>query len=189
MTQLHFTTCTSCGKITSYENKRSWYNATAKLRKTGILRCMVCAGKEGREASDKTIPGRPIGSKTSPEKLIHYSRPGAGKRLNESLSHEQRLQGIATRYGFSTYEEYESTLSDKHLYKKEVLRITKQQDISILENYDKLRGACGVEGAHQLDHIYSIHKGFTNGVSPSVIGSIDNLQIIPWEENRKKGHK
>lgn len=73
-------------------------------------------------------------------------------------------------------------------YKARVHAITRSQDISILENSDKPRGLCGVEGAYQLDHIISITHGFKNGISPEVIGNIKNLQFLPWKENRTKWH-
>ena len=71
-------------------------------------------------------------------------------------------------------------------YRSEVVRITRQQDLTILENYDKPRGLCGVEGAYQLDHIISIKYGFDNNISPDIIGNVNNLQFITWQENRAK---
>lgn len=74
-------------------------------------------------------------------------------------------------------------------YKADVARVTGLQDLSLLENYDKLRGLCGVKGAYQLDHILSVKYGYENNISPEVIGHISNLQFIPWEENRAKWDK
>ena len=59
---------------------------------------------------------------------------------------------------------------------------------STWENYDKI-GKSGITGAYQLDHIIPIKYGFDNNICPSVIGHIDNLQIIPWKENRSKWDK
>ena len=73
-------------------------------------------------------------------------------------------------------------------YKAEVYRVTRRQPIELLENYDKPRGRCGEEGAFQLDHKVSIKYGYENNVDPYVIGCLSNLQFIPWEENRSKGH-
>lgn len=188
MAELRSHTCTSCGKITYYDNVGSWRNAKTKLTRTGILRCPPCAGKEGREASSKTPTGRPKGSRTKEEKRINHSRPGAGKRLNGNITKEQRLEGIAKRNGYQTYEEYQATLTDWEKYKNEVWRLTNAQPLTLLENFDK-RGQSGVEGAHQIDHIYSILKGFKNQVPPALIADIKNLQMIPWLENRKKGWK
>lgn len=55
-----------------------------------------------------------------------------------------------------------------------------------LENSDKL-GLCGVEGAYQLDHKVSVAYGFYNHIPAEIIGQLDNLEIITWEENRSKG--
>jgi len=74
-------------------------------------------------------------------------------------------------------------------YKADVARITRKQDLTLLENYDKPRGVCGTEGAYQLDHIVSIKYGYDNNIPAETIGNISNLQIIPWEENRTKSDK
>lgn len=74
-------------------------------------------------------------------------------------------------------------------YKLKVNQITKSNDLSVLPNYDKPRGVCGVPGAYQLDHIISIKYGFDNNIDPVIIGGIDNLRFIPWEENRLKSDK
>lgn len=179
--------CTSCQKVLYYENVGSWRNAKTKLNKTGVLRCPPCAGKEGRDASKVEIPGRPRGSKNKDNsKVIEANK----KKVNylKLITKEQRLQGIAKRLGYTTYEEYQATLSEWELYKNEVWRVTNSQPIHLLENFSK-RGASGVEGAYQIDHIYSVYKGFRNQVPPALIGDIKNLQMLPWEENRKKGVK
>ena len=186
MTETHYTTCTSCGKVTEYTNKRSWYNATAKLRKTGILRCPPCAGKEGRDASDVKITGRPKGVKNKDNTKIKEAASKSTKRYKFVNTPETSRNSVAKRLGYETYEEYEATLSDWEKYKNEVMRITNSQPLWLLENHDK-RGPSGVEGAYQVDHIYSKYKGFKNGVPASIIGHIDNLVMLPWKENRDKG--
>lgn len=77
--------------------------------------------------------------------------------------------------------------TERDLYIAEVRKFTRRHKhvYSKWENFDKI-GRCGVSGAYQLDHIVSIRHGFLNGIHPSTIGDISNLQIITWEENRKK---
>ena len=48
------------------------------------------------------------------------------------------------------------------------------------------RTLCGVPGGYQLDHKISILKGFMFGINPTVIGSLDNLDMLPWADNRLK---
>lgn len=69
-------------------------------------------------------------------------------------------------------------------YRRKVYYWTSKNDLTILENYDK-RSLLG----YHLDHKYSITEGFKNNVPPKVIGSIHNLEFIPYSENVKKGTK
>lgn len=62
---------------------------------------------------------------------------------------------------------------------------TELNDLTKLENYNK-RGRAGTNGAYHLDHIYTIFDGFSNNVPPEIIGNINNLRFIPWEENVSK---
>jgi hypothetical protein len=48
------------------------------------------------------------------------------------------------------------------------------------------RGRCGIEGAYNLDHLVSVYDGFQNNIPTYIIGSINNLKYIPWEENLSK---
>ena len=189
MAEIRSHVCTSCGKVTYYDVLGSWRNAKTKLTRTGILRCPPCAGKEGRISSDKKPTGRPFGSKNSGNTKVKEAAQASPNRYQfSSLTKEQRLRGIAKRNGYETYEKYQATLSDWEKYKNEVWRITNQQPLHLLENYDK-RGASGVEGAYQIDHMYSMLKGFKNQIPPILIGNIENLQMLPWLDNIKKGWK
>ena len=78
--------------------------------------------------------------------------------------------------------------SDFEKYKREVWKITNKNDLSLLENIDK-RGMAGVDGAYHLDHKISIFYGFTNDIPHDIIGHINNLRMIPWQENYRKGIK
>lgn len=176
--------CTTCGINIEFESKGGWLNARTKLTRTGILRCRVCGGKEGRAASSIKPVGRPRGSKNS-------YKVERGPEVIKNIgwyNFETRMLQIARRNGYNTYEEYRANLDDWKKYKIDVWRVTKQQPLHLLENYDK-RGVNGEEGAYTLDHILSIRKGFNESIPPEVIGDITNLQMLPWEENITKGWK
>jgi len=184
--QVHF--CSKCSTAIRYTNLGSWRNARTRLNRGIELKCQPCAGREGRQSSLKTPTGRPKGSKTSPEKLINHSRPGAGKRLNSILTFEQRMIGIAKRNGYDSYEEYRNSLPEWKRYKIDVWRITNQQPLHLLEHFEK-RGVNGQIGAYTLDHIISVKRGFIENIPAEKIGDISNLQMLPWEENITKGWK
>jgi len=84
------------------------------------------------------------------------------------------------------YDTYLENLPAYDKYRNDVNKVTNEQPIEILDNCDK-RGLCGVDGAYQLDHKFSILEGFKQGVEPEVIGNITNLGFIPWEDNLNKG--
>jgi transposase-like protein len=81
---------------------------------------------------------------------------------------------------------YLKTLTEYKKYKREVWVETNKQPINTLNNYDK-RGLNGKEGVYQLDHKFSIFEGFKQNIKPEIIGNINNLEFIPWEENLSKG--
>lgn len=76
--------------------------------------------------------------------------------------------------------------SEKRKYAYLVSKVTEKYDLSSLPNYDKPRGLCGIEGVYQLDHIIPIQYGFDNNIDPEIIGHIENIQFIPWEQNNEK---
>jgi transposase-like protein/predicted transcriptional regulator len=96
--------------------------------------------------------------------------------------------GLVRRYRDISYGEFLKIENNFKKYKNDVMKITNQQPINELANYEK-RGNSGVNGAFHLDHKFSILEGFKNNISPNIIGNIKNLEFIPWEENIKKRTK
>jgi len=86
----------------------------------------------------------------------------------------------------TNHPRWNSNKDAQKAYYANVLRVTRLNDLSSLKNYDKPRGLCGQEGAYQLDHIISIKYGFDNNIAPELLGHINNLRFIPWQENRNK---
>jgi hypothetical protein len=188
ITETH--SCTRCNSKLYYTNKGSWYNARKRKENQGFLICKPCQDKNAKivNKANPKITGRPKGSKTRPEKRANHSRPGNGRRLNGSLTFEQRMLGIAKRNGYSSYEEYRNSLPEWKKYRIDVWRITNQQPLHLLENYNK-RGVNGQTGAYTLDHKISVKRGFIENIPAEIIGNIDNLEMLPWEENITKGWK
>ena len=125
--------------------------------------------------------GRILGvSSTVPQRILKK----LGITRNIGLAQEIKN---ANKSGLS-YDEYISLLPVFVKYKKMVTKITKKQSVNTLPNYEK-RGKCGISGAYQLDHKFSILEGFKNGINPEIIGNINNLEFIPWEDNVKKSSR
>lgn len=181
-------TCTNCNKEVSYKNKVSWLNVRTKLDRDGFYHCRQCAGKIGRENSDKKPTGRPKGSKNRKD-YTPWNKGWSGNVRNIGWhKKETRMLQIARRNGYETYEEYRDSLPEWKAYKIDVWRLTNQQPLHLLENYDK-RGVNGQDGAYTLDHKISIKRGFIENIPPEEIADISNLEMLPWEENIVKGWK
>lgn len=121
-----------------------------------------------------------IGEANTGEKCFFYGKNKSGTD-NAFIQYKIKELGI-------TEQEYEQLRGNWRVYRREVLRITREQQTYTLENQDK-RGKTGIEGAYHLDHAISIKYGFANNISPEVIGHISNLRFIPWRDNISKGTK
>jgi hypothetical protein len=128
----------------------------------------------------------------SKSKVGKVSNPNGsnGKLKGQSLkkSHREKIREslVKSHYNISINDWFKIK-GDKEIYYREVWRITYQQPLSTLENYDK-RGNAGNIGAYQIDHIYPISKGFIEGINPEIIGNIKNIQMLPWYENIRKSN-
>lgn len=113
-----------------------------------------------------------------------------GEKVRETVSlrtkEESRVVGQNIRNGMVVNgRAIPEDLADAFdLYKRKVWAETNRNDLTILENYSK-RGRTG----YHLDHKYSIWQGFTNNVSPEIIGHIKNLEMLPYQENLSKFNK
>lgn len=182
--------CTKCNTLLEYTNTGSWYNARKRRERQGFLHCKDCKKVHASKANkgNPKITGRPKGSPNRPD-YVPWNK-GKSDNVNNIGWHnyETRMLQIARRNGYNTYEEYRESLPEWKKYKIDVWRVTKQQPLHLLENFH-LRGVNGEEGAYTLDHMVSIKKGFMQNISPEKVGHIDNLQMLPWEENITKGWK
>lgn len=204
--------CTSCTTLKHYSTKRSYDTATYNLRKRGYAYCKECLKKHVSEkykgkpnpsykrnnSIKKFFKECPVCNKSqgyATEKILYENIRlntmcntcsglihKKGERLNNSLSPEKRLQMIATREGFSSYEEYQAKFKEFRKYHNKVRNLTWKQPIETLENFDK-RALSGTPGGYQIDHIVTIHDGFVNNIPAKTIAHISNLRMITWEEN------
>lgn len=141
-------------------------------------------GKHHKTESKKKMSEKKFGYKPW---ITGKKLPGIFKRFNRRGINNAYIKYILKEENI-TYDEYLSRLTDKKKYYKEVIQITRLQNIKILENYEKQSKAPD-EHAYHLDHIYPIIKGFENNIPPEMIGDISNLRFIPWKENLHKSDK
>lgn len=118
--------------------------------------------------------------------IINYKSGEEHHLFGKKLDFEHKKKIIESRMNMS-YDMYEKYIGEYKIYYNKVINITEKQNLKSLKDYNK-RGKAGIKNAYQLDHKYSIYEGFKNGIDPEIIGNINNLEFIPYEENIKK-HK
>ena len=67
-----------------------------------------------------------------------------------------------------------------HRYRLVVQYVTNQHRGELIEGYKT--GRCGTDGAWQVDHKLSVLYGYKNKVSPLLVGGINNLEVMEWED-------
>lgn len=76
------------------------------------------------------------------------------------------------------------------VYQGKVQRLTEEVYNINIDEINPMRynrRLCGVEGGWQLDHIESIRYCFDNDLPAEYCARLENLQMLPWEHNLKKG--
>jgi hypothetical protein len=94
-----------------------------------------------------------------------------------------------TKFGYE-YSEFLAKQPEFRKYYNEVRNITSKnlkKYKHIFKNLDKL-GRCGDTGKFQVDHNFSIKRGFELNITPHLIGHPSNLRVITWEENLIKSN-
>lgn len=75
-------------------------------------------------------------------------------------------------------------------YAKEVRALSEQtynENIRKLNPHGFKRGLAGTEGAYHLDHKIPIIECFKRGWPPEKAATVENLQLLSWEDNLSKG--
>ena len=143
--------------------------------------------KIGRDCYREYLENTTDYTKQEIDKIIKESRGNFSKEKLDIQQFNERIYKTRKTFERKGIWIPLSDLSDYELYRREVWKYTDKNDLSSLENYEK-RGRAGVPGAYHLDHKFSISRGFIEGISPDIIGSIQNLEFITWEDNvRKQG--
>lgn len=117
----------------------------------------------------------------------HLCYPCARKDVGAKMDTTNTIKATKSRTG-NKHPSFNPNKSEFKEYQRLVGIATNKNDLSLMEHHDK-RGRAGVDGAYHLDHIISMKYGFDNNISPNIIGAIQNLRFITWEENYQKRAK
>jgi len=138
-------------------------------------------------------------SQTNPKSIANLNRNGwSGKQQSVESNQKRSMTLTGITRSKETINKTRKTKIDRGIiwkpddpeylefkkYRRKVYYWTSKNDLTQLEHHEK-RALLG----YHLDHKYSITEGFKNKVPPKVIGSIYNLEFIPYNANISKGTK
>jgi hypothetical protein len=134
-----------------------------------------------RDAANRQF-STPESRKLNSERIrrVYEERPELRDRARE-LAKRQHAEYKQT----DEYQHWLSKKSEYELYKMEVLRLTFENDLTVLDNWSKRN----LYYKYEVDHIYPIRQAFKHNIPANLIGDIRNLRIIPRKENRSKSGK
>jgi hypothetical protein len=144
-----------------------------------LTRCDDC-GKEWEACYGNMVKSR-----------IHRCFPCARKYVGQIMDCTNIIAASKNRIG-PKHQRWKADKKDFEAYKAEVQRHTRKSYQMFEQRINPKgvpRSRCGTEGGYQLDHKTSIRRGYDEDIPAFVIGNVNNLQMLPWQKNRAKGHK
>lgn len=130
-----------------------------------------------------------LSEKTKKIRSDNFRKNILDKNLNKfgGSTEETYKKIFKTRFGYE-YSIFKEKQPEFRKYYNQVRNITiknLKKFNHLFCNLDNL-GKCGENGKYQIDHIFSIKKGFDNKITPHLIGHPSNLRVISWEQNLRK---
>jgi hypothetical protein len=92
----------------------------------------------------------------------------------------------------SNHHNWNPNKSEFRAYAYKVRRLSEKtytEHLSILNPNGLQRTLCGTDGGYQLDHKVSIKAAFDLRMPEENVAQVENLQLLPWKDNRRKTHK
>lgn len=144
----------------SASNKRVWENPEYKAKMRHLF-------SEGHKGTTKPLEVR----KKISDAQIGVPKPTSGVR--GSKHHRWN----PNKSEFKQYRRMVQSLTEKNY------RAHRQ----VINPQGYPRTKCGIEGGYQLDHKTSVREGFEKKIPACELAHINNLQMLSWRENRRKG--
>jgi hypothetical protein len=136
--------------------------------------------KTDEELDEINLKNKETNYKTSITKQNIINDKGLNLLQLEYIKGKGKRKETRIKHGFQLPDEL---VDDYILYKRMVWFYTRRQNLKSLIDYDK-RGRL----TYHLDHKYSIMEGFIRNIPPYIIGNINNLEMLPYDDNIRK-HK
>lgn len=145
---------------------------TTKLRKS------IAAKRRDNSVYEGITPWNKGKVASSDPRVLSYTIKGRG----------QKRKGNYTKGNL--HPSWNPNLKQYKRYRYEVMLITERNFAKhhrAINPNNFPRTLAGVPKGYHLDHIKSVKVGFLKNISPEDIAAKENLQMLPWIENIRKG--
>jgi hypothetical protein len=188
-----------CSKITQHcptvKSKIGSKNAVSlKGRKpTPEQLAGLAKGRNGRKPSTETIEKIRQGNIETKRKqdIVPWNK-GLGIDDPRVASYANKQRGVQRATRIKIIHSDDPVYQDFKKYRNRIAVRTKNTYNKFKDQLNPLNlvlGKAGILGAHHIDHIMSVREGFTYSVPIEMMASIENLRVIPWQENISKYSK
>lgn len=157
-------------------------------------------GKVRKELDVNTIRGRRYGEGIKNKTVICANpacqkefmiKPAVRKRFCSKSCSTTIVNPAPKGKGSRPYQVKEHT-PEFTKYKRLVHSLSQEtynNNIDIINPNRYPRTICGVDSGWQLDHIKTILECYNQGISPQEASSIENLRMLPWQDNLMRNFK
>ena len=184
-----------CGKELNFKNINIGYHSFCSTKCSKLS----TSTQEKYENTMIEVYGVNHNMKTE-ESLDKRKKTWLEKYGKESISQVEEIKEKQLENRRKTLENYGhwTKLKDKsewELYRRKVMEFTRQSlnkygEERFGKHWKLLRGPNRIgQDNYQIDHKISKKEGFINNIDPSLIGHIENLELIHWKTNNKKKTK
>ena len=135
------------------------------------------------------------GKRVVTEKTIAHAKELANNRTNDPWNKGKVTGQIPWNKGLKKQEDPDILQRDDPIYRN-FGQYRNRIAYRTKKTYEKYKdiinpnnlplGKCGIDGAHNIDHIISVREGFEKGLAVEEMSRKENLQVIPWLENVQK---
>ena len=169
----------SSGSEECNEKRRQWTLKNNPMNKSEV--------REKHKKKMKTLSGKNNPLYTNPNGLENLRKAQRSPEMRE----KRLLIGSRLDYKLKLSKAHSKILGKVKEYREYHEIVIQETNRSLIEHKKDIPNyhLRGKKHCHDLDHKYSILKGFNNNVSPKIVGHWKNLEIMSGSKNRSKQEK
>lgn len=161
-----------------------------KANQSLVIKKQHSDGKRNRPETIEKIRAGNIRTKQQ-QNIVPWNK-GLTKEDPRVASYANAQTGVTRSKRIKKIESDDPIYNNIRQYRNRIAVRTKQTYESykhIINPNNYTLGKAGIDGAYQIDHIMSVREGFIYSIPVELMSSVENLKVVPWQENLSKYSK